>query len=314
MVTSDGVTRVDDGFDWTVTSYSGGSGGAVLGVVSGSEYSFSGSYQVDALIPDGTDTVVFAPVLAGVAPIVFTGLTPGSNARAAALITDPYRSVTVTGSVTEDGEQPASGVQVDLTGYRRGDDRLEAVWSDYFSGSPFTGSDGSIQLDLSRVAPEVDVLELAVTVFGAEGLRVHYRYLDLVGPGPLTLDVDIEQSSNRLAVYGLAEIDGVCASAGQSFGFVMTVLGYSGVDDATPVLLSQGQVISTVSITSGDVRDWHWTANVPVPHGITHVQANYTTVDALDPNGAQLDVVGDLVAYPGGLLEIDESLVAACAP
>ena len=184
------------------------------------------------------------------------------------------------------------------------------------SGSPFTGTDGSIQLDLPRVAPEVDVLELEVFVYGAEGLRVHYRYLDLdlVGTGPVTFDVEIEQSSNRVSYYGLAEIDGVCASAGQSFGFVMTVLGYSGDDDPAPIVLSQGQVMSSVDITGGDVRDWHWTANVPVPDGVTHVQATYTTVDALDPNGAQLDVVGDLLAYPGGEFEVDEVLVAACAP
>ena len=45
MATSDGVVRADDGFDWTATSYIGGTGGAVLGAVSGSEYTFTGNYS-----------------------------------------------------------------------------------------------------------------------------------------------------------------------------------------------------------------------------------------------------------------------------
>jgi hypothetical protein len=315
VATSDGVVRADGFFGATVTSYSGGTGGTLLGV-GAADSSLDGNYEIDVLIPDGTDTVVFAPDLSGVAPIVFTGLTPGGNARAAALITDPYQVVTVTGSITADGVQPTGSFQIDLTGYRRGaTGRLEPAWWDY-SGSPgFTGSDGSIEFVLPRVPPEVDVLEYELYVPGASGPRgVHYRYLELVGPGPHTLDVDIDQSSNRLSYYGLTTIEGTCDSAGQSFGFVATVLGYAGADDPAPVILSQRQVLSTVNIVAGSERSWHWRNNVAVPAEITHVQALYTTAGALDPNGAVLDVTGSLVEYPGGELDIDESFTASCAP
>ncbi|MEZ5295172.1 MAG: hypothetical protein R2697_02525 [Ilumatobacteraceae bacterium] len=51
---------------------------------------------------------------------------------------------------------------------------------------------------------------------------------------------------------------------------------------------------------------------MPVPSGITHLEATYTTTRAIGPNSAALDETPAPVAFTGGEVDVVHDLVASC--
>ena len=315
ITTQDGTTR-NDTFTWTLTAYSGGTGGTELAEFDGTtfDYQLSG---FNVLLPAGTDTIVFDPHLAGASPVLFSSIVPGANTRSTAITTDDYLDVTLSGTLLIDGEPATGTVEFDISGVRPADGgRFESVWGDYWVPT-VSAVDGTYSMTMD-VPPEAVGLDVTIYVYAASGDNRHDRFVDLSGSGPFAATIDVEQSADRVVLLGLAEIDGACPTDGESFGFVMTVFGYTGdpADGGTPAptAIFQQPVISSTGTTSDAVNTWHWWANVAVPDGITHLRADVTTTGGFDTNGAALDRVGTPFAFPGGAVRVQDDLVAACAP
>ncbi|HWL41486.1 MAG TPA: VWD domain-containing protein [Ilumatobacter sp.] len=317
-------------FDYVLRAYAGGAEGELLATIADSRFSSFGSGEIPAFhhyLPATADTVVIEMHgLAGVVPITLTGLTSGANSREIEIVTDPMQTLTIEGRLSVDGAHPAlagptpsvyvSYYRLDTDsdgGYRRQEFNAPTVHIDY------SGPAGDMATTL-LVPPEVDLVDVYVS-FRGDDPAAYERSFDLRGAtAPYAVDLTIDHRPSRVAYVGLAEVDSTqtCARAGQPFLFEMTVWGYlgnpAGPGTPPPVKLFEGFVVPNEQSWPDGSTSINWERNVPVPDGVTHVQAQYRATEAGNPGQVAFDVTRPPAAFSGGVLELFEHLVAACVP
>jgi hypothetical protein len=185
--------------EYTVETRSGGAAGPLRSTSTGAFFTDGdGSYELLVYLPDSADTVVVAPVLAGVEPVVLTDLEPGANERTADLVTDVPRLVSVTGRLTVAGILPLDPDErpsVTVEARRPSVTGVGSVWLDVEDRRPvvqYSGPDGTMSF-VVEIPPEATEVDLAV--FGpsasSDPFTVVTEPVSGAGTVEILLEVDI---------------------------------------------------------------------------------------------------------------------------
>ncbi|WP_208293958.1 VWD domain-containing protein [Ilumatobacter fluminis] len=290
----------------------------------------SGDYSTTVFLPAGTDRLVLTTSLGGVAPVEVTGFpSPGHVARTVDFSSSGIGSVTVSGTLTQDGA-PIVGTQpsVTVTAITAEDDGDGPFYAGEEDSESITVStdagDGSFS-ELFDVGTTADFIQVAVIFPDAPDVP-YIRNFDVRGlADPWSVSVDIDHSANRLEYSAFVEIydededrTDECAYGYEPFIFDLTVFAYDGEVGSPGVTATE--VLSMPVIPAGD---WYWDdsqidAVVALPPGTLDVVFDIATWPyyfddtVADANFGYAFAFGTVV--DGGVTEIDDYVIADCDP